>query len=49
MIQITQQISFPNDFNNLSKKDKKNFIGEFIYYKLLLDELKDEQKKYKKI
>ncbi len=49
MIQITQQISFQMILTILSKKDKKNFIGEFIYYKLLLDELKDDQKKYKKI
>jgi len=39
---------FPKDFRLLDKRDKKKFLGNYLYYDLLLNELKSEQKKYNK-
>jgi len=40
--------NFPQDFKEFSKKEQRDFISRYLYYKLLLDELKNEQKKYKR-
>jgi len=38
--------NFPFEYQKLSKKDKKEFISRFLYYKIFLKSLKKEEKKY---
>ena len=39
---------FPKIYTSLKYKEKKEFLSKYLYYKVVLDSLTNEQKKYKK-